>query len=1263
MVRTADKDKTIAALKARIKELEAELRTTRYAEFRLEIGRDGQIREADETFADLVGRSPKALKGARLEKFLSFYREHLDVVLDHFIKGKRFSGPAKDYETYGLKGTDRYFRFSFGPKRDRRGVIRGFRITAKEVTGEYLQMRLRWRDRGATAINGAIECLHLGLLRAFNIWGKAFTSSTLIGGISTRMARSLRYKIKKTPPEIFDLQPELYWKPVTHFLTPETVRGLNRLHASGKEDWIEGEVLAQDGSRRSVRLAIQDYIGLWGNLSFNILIVDRSEDEKVQRRLNEQLVESEEKFRNLFENAGDPIFLEDLDGNILDANKRACELYGYSPKEMRALKVGGLLTKEAAAKLSDFRKMIERKGLAFIETQNKARDGSLIDVEVSASAVEIGGRMLALVICRDIRERKRLERERRESEEKYRNLFENAIDPVFLSEFNGTVLDCNKAATDLYGCDRATLLAMNAWELVPQEERPKIRDFGKALEREGKAHVETKVKLPNGSLIELDTRATVIELGGRRLLNVISRNITERNRLARERQESEEKYRNIFQNAHDPVLVTDAETGRVLDCNRRACNLYGYTREEFLRLRTKDLTADEYVNRMPEFKTQIIAAGHALFEGRGKTRDGTVLNVEVRVSALESAGRLIFYVIIHDMTERKRLERERQESEEKYRRIFENAHDAIFITDSETRKIVDCNSRACELYGYTHEEFLKLDTKAITPDEDIERVAEYRKKILAEGYAVFEAHGKTRDGTILDVEASASILRTAARTYLYVIIRDTTERKRLEREIRDSEQRYRTLFENASEAIFLMTPEYDILDCNRRACELYGYRREELLKMKAEDIAADDARERFALFHEQIWSAKHAVFETGGRRSDGLRLDVEVSVSLMDLDGRIVELVICRDITERKRFEQQIQQSEEKYRALVENLNAGLIIIQDERIQFANRPMAEVTGYPPETLQGKPFHEFIVPEDRNLARERYFARQAGQQLAPANVLRIQHADGREISIEVYASLVRYEGRAATQVILRDVTEQKQLQAQLQRAERLASVGTLAAGVAHEINNPVAVISVDALRMKRQYENDPFIVDMCSKLMRMTKRIFEITSGLLTFSKATGGVFGKHPLGAALNVALDLVRSRFEFEHKQLIQNYPAKLPMIWCDSDQLQQVFVNLCINALEAMPKNGTLKVSAKRSQKKNQVTIKFADTGKGMTAKEIERAFDPFYTTKDTGSGLGLAICHSIIEDHGGQISIQSTPGKGTAVSVVLPIHKPRGSSPRPK
>ena len=147
----------------------------------------------------------------------------------------------------------------------------------------------------------------------------------------------------------------------------------------------------------------------------------------------------------------------------------------------------------------------------------------------------------------------------------------------------------------------------------------------------------------------------------------------------------------------------------------------------------------------------------------------------------------------------------------------------------------------------------------------------------------------------------------------------------------------------------------------------------------------------------------------------------------------------------------------------------------------------------------------------------------------------------------------------------------------------------------------------------------------------------------------------------LDAAIELVRSRFDFERKHLVKGYCAKLPAVRGDTDRLQQVFVNVCINALEAMKDGGTLTVSAGPHSGNGKVAVDFADTGCGMTASQLDRAFDPFFTTKETGTGLGLAICHNIIEEHGGRILMTSTPGEGTTVSVVLPITKQNRSPAR--
>jgi len=1016
---TADKDKTIAALRAQVKKLQETLRLARGPVLRFDVDLKRRISNANEALAVVTGRSIKKLEGLEFDQIIHGRSVETDVLFHHLLKGTPLPGPKAVFMTFTLDETGRRFRLSFRRKKDQRGAITGFRVTGKETGWEFFEKLADSGDRHAHSIYQAVDSLRMGLLHAFNTRGGSFTQSTRIGGLTNGMARGLGYRVEAVPGGRRKSKPELDQQPVTRLLTPETIRALGGRLADGEEGWIEGEILAQDGSRRPARFSIAQHADPWIKRShFTILIADRSEDEKVLRRLHESLVESEEKYRSLFESAADPIFLEDFDGNILDANKHACELYGYTHQEMCALNARDLVPEEDVPLVRTIAKALKQQGHMHAEGRNRRRDGSLFDIELSATVVQIAGRDVVHVTCRDVTKRKQAQRDTLIANERLQYLLSSTPAVIYTSRTSG--------------------------------------DYGATF---------------------------------------ISDNVTD---------------------------------------------IVGYTPQDFTersRFWTDHIHPDD-VQRVFRELPHLFARGLHTHEYRFRRKDGAYIWVrdELRLVRDDEGKPIEIVGLWIDITERKRTEEALRASENRYRAIVEDQTELIcrFRPDG---TLTFVNEAYCRYFDKKPEELVGKKFLPLIPKKDKETVQRHiaalnrKHPVGTHEHRVTTPKGEIRwqQWTNRAIFDDHGVL-----TELQAVGRDVTERRRLEQERRQSEERLRILFERVADAIFVSDLAGVILDCNASACAMFGYAREELLALRPEDLVAEPFRPSLQAFGNEVRRRRQGITEAPAKRRDGSLFDCELSVTL-----------------------------------------------------------------------------------------------------------VQTGEGGHIY-----------------VICRDITERKQLQHQLERAARLAAVGTLAAGVAHEINNPLAVISVDLLRMKRQYEDDPAIARLCSKLIRMTKRISGITGGLLTFSKARGGVLAKYPLHGALDGALELVRSRFDFEQKRLVRSYPKRLPSVWSDSDQLQQVFVNIAFNALEAMRAGDTLTVSAKTSRKDRTVTLRFADDGKGMTAEEVQRAFDPFYTTKETGSGLGLAISHSIVEGHNGQITITSEPGEGTTVSVILPVYEPPGS-----
>jgi PAS domain S-box-containing protein len=1389
-------DGTLAALQARIRALERELRFMREPIIRFDLGRDRRISNADEGLARVTGRSTKRLNGLKLDELVSPRQGKLAVVFDHYLNGTPYPGPAKPFLTMEFRGTGRHFEFSFRPTRDARRTIRGFRVTGRDVTHELLTKRIEQYHRTGDAIHRTIDRLHLGCLHAYNTRGRQFTRATLIGGVSNCIAECLGYRTESVQGREFKSKPELFRHSITRLITPETVHALNRSLSKGEEGWTDGEVLARDGARRPARFSIMRDLGVWGNTVFTVLMADRGEDTKLLRALSDQLADSEERYRALFEQAHDAVFVLTPEGRIVDCNKQACELAGRARDELVKCRLEQLVPKPLRSGVPLFRRQVQERGHATIEGAIQQPDGTVRKVLVSETLLRTDGGEMIYSICSDLSERDALQEQLRQSEEKYRSLFENVRDAIFVTDLADRILDCNQGACDTFGYTREEMLTLSPTDLTTESFRGELDRFRRSVRRRGYGIIQARSRRKDGSLIEAEVSVTLVHTlqGDRGYL--IHRDITERKRLERERHESEEKYRGLFENANDPIFLEDFD-GNILDCNKRACELYGYTRKQMLALNARAFVLDEDLPALHAVIAALKRHGSFRGESRNRRRDGSLLNVEVGATAVELGGRQLALVICHDITERRRAEEALRESEARCRALVEQSLQGLVVAQGLPPRLVFANPAIAGILGYSVEELLALSPEGIGnlvyPNDRALFFSGYRD--LLAGKPAIEARqvcAVRRDGVLCWVEMSANrieyrgepavqatfvdvterrraeeALQASERRYRVIVEdqtelicrfrpdgtltfvngaycryfdktpeeligqrflphihdedreevqkglasltrenpakahehrviapdgeirwhhwtgraifdnegrliefqavgRDITERKRAEKALRESEERYRSLFDSVPIGLFRVSPDGWPLDLNPALAQMLGHPdRDSVMASRAADFYVDiEDHRKWQTVMQRDGIVRD--FETTLRRRDGTPVYVQISArAVRDPNGRLLHgECVAQDITRRRLLEGEIRESEAKYRALVEaSPDAVFLIDRDGRCLFVNDAAARFYGKDPEHIVGKTLFELFPQEEaqrmlRNISR---ILREKGNFQGEYG---LTGAKGTRVLSTVLAPIRNADGIVTSAIgIARDVTDQKVLQQQLQRAARLASVGTLAAGVAHEINNPLAVIVVDLLRIQRHHQNDPFTADTCSKLTQMTKRIAKITGGLLTFAKATGGHFARRALHGTLNGALDLVQSRFDYEQKHLVREYPARLPAVRCDSDQLQQVFVNVCINALEAMDTGGTLTVSAKTSTKERTVTLRFADTGTGMTDDQLDRAFDPFYTTKETGTGLGLAISHSIVEEHGGRMSLTSELGRGTCVSVVLPLSEGKRPRTRPE
>jgi len=472
---------------------------------------------------------------------------------------------------------------------------------------------------------------------------------------------------------------------------------------------------------------------------------------------------------------------------------------------------------------------------------------------------------------------------------------------------------------------------------------------------------------------------------------------------------------------------------------------------------------------------------------------------------------------------------------------------------------------------------------------------------------------------------------------------------------------------------------------NPGAERLLGYSAAQFRSMSTWDWLAPEEVPRMAQIREQYLRGEELPhpLETTILSGTGQRIDVEVLQSRPTLHDRALNVAFLFDISARKRGELALRQSEERFRALIDGAPDGIAILRGPQIAFLNAAAARMLGAESmEAALGVPITDFLHPEDAKLAATRIgqLYRTGARHPDPAEY-RSRSRDGQELFVEISAIPTEYQGKPAVLAFARDVTERKAIQARLVEADRLAALGVLSAGIAHEINNPLAYLLLNLEFLSRELPtlpSDPSKLDALMVRVRDAfhgaERVASIVRDLRTFARADEGIRGPIDVQAALESAINIAGSEIK-QKATLVRDYEP-VPPVDANPNRIEQVLLNLLLNAAQSLPGHDApgQEVRARLRSQGGQVLVVIEDTGSGVPEELLGKIFDPFFTTKPVGvgTGLGLSICRSIVRGLGGEISCSSTPGHGSQFTVSLPASKgrlppksvpPRSPSPPPQ
>lgn len=522
-----------------------------------------------------------------------------------------------------------------------------------------------------------------------------------------------------------------------------------------------------------------------------------------------------------------------------------------------------------------------------------------------------------------------------------------------------------------------------------------------------------------------------------------------------------------------------------------------------------------------------------------------------------------------------------------------------------------------------------------------------------------EVKGVRFDGEEFPLEASISQVERSGKKWFTVILRDITQRKAQE----DHISRLGRILDESINEVYVFDGESLMFTLvNRAAQENTGFSMEELSEMTPLDLKQEMTRDAFEELIQPLREGrrKKIDFQATHRRKNGTSYPVEGYLQYSSQEGKGLFVAIILDLTERIRTQHQLEETQRTLSTLLTNLPGMVYRCRNDKdwtVEFISPGCQVLTGYSPQAFLGdKPLsygRDIIVPEDYSrIYRE---VQEALTDKRPFQLsYRIRTADGESKWVWEQGCGIFSEGGTvqAIEGYIVDITQERLLQDQLRKTERLAELGTLASGMAHEIGTPMNVILGRAELLMRKAKDEHTRRGL-STIVTQVERITKIMNQLLSFARRRPSGRRAVDLSVVVTDVLDVLQEKFR-KHRIRIQRIEApSLPQACADPDQMNQVLFNLVLNACQAMPGGGTITLELRPVGK--MVEMRVQDTGCGMSEEEVRKIFDPFFTTKPVGegTGLGLTVVHGIIQEHEGSIRVSSVPGQGATFIVNLPIH----------
>lgn len=1035
-----------------------------------------------------------------------------------------------------------------------------------------------------------------------------------------------------------------------------------------------------------------------------IMTLCEGQDITQRKKTEEQLQKSEEILRLTLENSSIGISTGSLEGRLLSANARLCEILGYPHDELMRTRILDFIHPEQREAYGVKRQRLIEGEVDKLdeELQYVRKDGKIVTGHFRAGLVRDnqGNPLMVVGEIEDITQRKVMEEQLRRNEKLFRLTLKHAPIAIAVLDTEDRFISANPRLCEILGYTEEELFHMRHIHVVHPDDHYDIAELNKDITEDEFDGQGRYVQKDGGIIIGHIRSVLVRDDDGNPYIWVVQfEDITERLATDARLKESEELLRKTLD--HAPIAIATVDLyDQFTSANPSLCEIIGYNEAELLKMQHLDIIHPEDRYDMPpggQFSNIDVSSIYDATR-RYVRKDGEIINAHIREAwILDANDQPQMYVAeFEDITESLATEAQLKQSEGLLRQTLTHAPIAIATLGLDDY-FLSANPCLCEIVGYSEEELLQMKQREIIhPDDWYETLTEEEIENFDTG-TIFDAQRRyiRKDGTVITAHARAACIVDANnKVQMFVVeFEDITERLAMEEKLRKGEQLFRLTLDNAPIGISLAYLTGKYININPAYCKLLGYTKEELLSMSHLDITHPDDQAETRARSKSIKEGKSKGYEIEKRyvRKDGEIITCHTSVNVIEgmEDDSIIVVGHLLDISARKRGEQEMQRMRTYLKNIIDSMPSVLVGVDlDGHITEWNTAAKQITGVEPDSALGKGFSD-LLPHLKSQMEQVHQAIKSGEPVKTEKLM--TERDGETLYSDVMVYPLVANGAVGAVVRVDDVTATVRIQEMMVQTEKMLSVGGLAAGMAHEINNPLGTIlqgcqnimrrlSLDLpknrevaeelqfdLEKGHQYFETRGILKFLNLIQEAGSRAAKIVSDMLAFSRRSELHFLPVNLAEMLDTTVELASSdydlkkKYDFKQVTIERDYDPTLESVECDKTEIEQVVLNLIKNAAQAMAENATSdkppKILLRIVPEPDYARIEVIDNGPGMDEQTRNRVFEPFFTTKEVGvgTGLGLSVSYFIITDqHGGKLNVESTPGEGTRFIIRLPLHR---------